>query len=46
MMNQNMTAVQALTEVRRQRDVHPNEGFLRQLADLDNLLRRERHRLL
>ena len=29
-------------QVRKQRDVRPNEGFLRQLADLDNKLRRDR----
>ena len=45
MMRQNMTAVEALTEVRRHREVRPNEGFLRQLADLDNKLRRERGQL-
>ncbi|XP_059078385.1 dual specificity protein phosphatase 3-like isoform X5 [Tigriopus californicus] len=46
MLKQNMTAVQALTEVRRHRDVRPNDGFLRQLADLDNKLRRERGQLM
>ena len=39
-----MTAVQALKEVRRYREVRPNDGFLRQLADLDNKLRKERER--
>eukprot|EP00095_Tigriopus_kingsejongensis_P007898 maker-scaffold132_size323655-snap-gene-0.10 protein:Tk07898 transcript:maker-scaffold132_size323655-snap-gene-0.10-mRNA-1 annotation:"dual specificity protein phosphatase 3" len=43
MIKRDMTAVQALTDVRRHRDVRPNDGFLRQLADLDNKLRRERH---
>jgi len=42
MLRQNMTAVQALTQVRKQRDVRPNDGFLQQLADLDNVLRQER----
>nr|ACO12051.1 Dual specificity protein phosphatase 3 [Lepeophtheirus salmonis] len=42
MLRQNMTAVEALTEVRKHRDIRPNDGFLRQLADLDNKLRRER----
>lgn len=42
MLRQNMTAVEALTEVRKHRDVRPNDGFLRQLAELDNKLRRER----
>ena len=45
MLRRDMTAVQALTEVRRHRDIRPNDGFLRQLADLDNRLRRERGRL-
>lgn len=45
MLRQNMTAVEALTEVRKHRDVRPNDGFLRQLADLDNKLRRERGQL-
>ena len=29
-------------QVRKYRDVRPNDGFLRQLSDLDNKLRRER----
>jgi len=45
MLRQNMTAVEALTECRRHREVRPNDGFLRQLADLDNKLRRERGQL-
>lgn len=45
MLRQNMTAVEALTAVRRYREVRPNDGFLRQLADLDNKLRRERGQL-
>ena len=45
MLRQNMTAVEALTEVRRHREVRPNDGFLRQLADLDNKLRRDRGQL-
>lgn len=45
MLRQNMTAVEALTSVRRFREVRPNDGFLRQLADLDNKLRRERGQL-
>ena len=40
-----MTAVQALQEVRRFREVRPNDGFLRQLADLDNKLRKEREKV-
>jgi len=42
MLRHQMTAVQALVEVRKNRDVRPNDGFLRQLADLDNKLRKER----
>ena len=45
MLRRDMTAVRALTEVRRHRDVRPNDGFLRQIADLDNKLRRERGQL-
>ena len=32
-------------QVRQHRDVRPNDGFLRQLAELDNKLRRERGEL-
>ena len=42
MIKLDMTAVDALVHVRRHRDVRPNDGFLRQLADLDNKLRKER----
>ena len=31
-----------LLQVRKNRDVRPNDGFLRQLAELDNKLRKER----
>jgi hypothetical protein len=34
------------TQVRKHRDVRPNDGFLRQLAELDNKLRRERGHLV
>ena len=37
-----MTAVEALTQIRKSRDCRPNDGFLVQLANLDNCLRRER----
>ena len=37
-----MTAPETLTLFRRQRDVRPNDGFLEQIAALDNELRRER----
>ena len=40
-----MTAMDALTVVRRHREVCPNDGFLKQLAELDNKLRRERGQL-
>jgi len=42
MLKKNMTAVEALLKVRESRDVKPNHGFLLQLADLDNNLRRQR----
>ena len=42
MLRHNMTAVEALVEVRKHRDVRPNDGFLRQLAELDNKLRKDR----
>ena len=45
MLRHNMTAVQALLQLRKHRDVRPNDGFLRQLAELDNKLRRERGEL-
>lgn len=46
MIRQNMTAIDALTVVRRHREIRPNDGFLKQLADLDNELRRERGQLI
>lgn len=42
MLRQHMTAEVALNEVRKHRAVRPNEGFLRQLAELDTRLKRER----
>jgi len=44
MLKRNMSALQALKEVRKHREVKPNDGFLRQLADLDNKLRKEREK--
>ncbi|XP_067001340.1 dual specificity protein phosphatase 3 [Anabrus simplex] len=44
MIKENMTAVEALRVVCKNRYIRPNDGFLRQLADLDNKLRRERAR--
>ncbi|KAL0107682.1 hypothetical protein PUN28_014766 [Cardiocondyla obscurior] len=42
MIKRNMLAVDAIRLIRANRDVHPNTGFLRQLAQLDNKLRRQR----
>jgi atypical dual specificity phosphatase len=42
MIVKKLSAVEALRTVRMHRDIHPNDGFLQQLADLDNELRRER----
>ncbi|XP_037919194.1 dual specificity protein phosphatase 13 isoform X2 [Hermetia illucens] len=42
MICRKMTAVEAIRTVRMRRDVRPNDGFLQQLADLDNELRRDR----
>ena len=38
-------ALAPVLQVRQHRDVRPNDGFLRQLAELDNKLRRERGEL-
>jgi len=46
MIMQNMTASEALTVVRRHREIRPNDGFLKQLAELDNELRRQRGQLI
>ncbi|XP_063859950.1 dual specificity protein phosphatase 3-like isoform X1 [Scylla paramamosain] len=45
MLKKNMTAVDAIQTLRRNRAIYPNDGFLRQLADLDNKLRKERSHL-
>lgn len=42
MINKKMSAADAIRTVRLRRDILPNVGFLEQLADLDNELRRER----
>lgn len=42
MINRKMSAAEAIRTVRMHRDIHPNEGFLQQLADLDNELKRDR----
>lgn len=41
MISRKMTAVDAIRKVRMRRDIRPNDGFLQQLADLDNELRRK-----
>ncbi|XP_055376683.1 dual specificity phosphatase 29 isoform X2 [Condylostylus longicornis] len=41
MISKKMTAVEAIRTVRMRRDIRPNDGFLQQLADLDNELKRE-----
>ena len=46
MLKKDMTALDALQEVRRHREIRPNDGFLRQLADLDNKLKKEREKKL
>lgn len=42
MIAKKMSASEAIRTVRAQREVRPNDGFLHQLADLDNELRREK----
>lgn len=42
MIKRDMTAKEALIQVKKNRNVFPNEGFLRQLADLDNTLVKQR----
>lgn len=37
-----MLCEDAIRLIRKSRDIHPNDGFLRQLAALDNQLRRRR----
>ncbi|CAH4030938.1 dual specificity protein phosphatase 13-like isoform X1 [Pieris brassicae] len=39
MIKRGMTLTEALALVRSRRDIHPNEGFIRQLRDLDRELR-------
>ncbi|XP_076044039.1 dual specificity protein phosphatase 3-like isoform X3 [Oratosquilla oratoria] len=40
MLKRNMTAVEALTTLRKNRQVYPNDGFLSQLSELDNSLQK------
>lgn len=42
MISKRMSAAEAIKTVRMHRDIRPNEGFVQQLADLDNELKRER----
>lgn len=42
LLRRDMTAVEALEEIRKHRDVRPNDGFLRQIAELDNKLSQQR----
>ena len=42
MIHLGMTSVEALTQIRKSRDCRPNDGFLEQLTNLDNCLRKER----
>ena len=45
MIKRGMTACEAIEQVRTRREIRPNNGFLEQLANLDNKLRRDRERL-
>lgn len=42
MICRKMSAIDAIRTIRLRRDIRPNDGFLHQLAELDNELRRER----
>ena len=42
MIHLGMTSVEALTLIRKSRDCRPNDGFLSQLSNVDNALRKER----
>ena len=42
MIKKGYSAAEAIRIVRERRSIHPNEGFLQQLAELDNKLKRER----
>ena len=44
MLKKNYSATQALQYMRNSREVQPNFGFLQQLADMDNGLRKDRYR--
>lgn len=42
MISRKMSATEAIRTVRMHRDINPNEGFIQQIADLDNELKRDR----
>ncbi|XP_066967751.1 dual specificity protein phosphatase 3 isoform X2 [Macrobrachium rosenbergii] len=42
MLKRNMSALEGLTTLRKNRAIFPNDGFLKQLAELDNNLRSQR----
>ena len=43
MIKLGMSAAEALRTVKKKRAIYPNEGFLQQLADLDNFLKKRRY---
>ena len=45
MLKKGMSAVDAIQALRQNRAICPNDGFLRQLADLDNKLNKEKSQL-
>lgn len=45
MLKKRMSAVEAIQTLRQNRAIYPNDGFLQQLADLDNKLKKERSQL-
>ncbi|XP_047494727.1 dual specificity protein phosphatase 3-like [Penaeus chinensis] len=45
MLKRRLGAQEALETLRKNRSIYPNDGFLNQLADLDNKLRKERGEL-
>ncbi|XP_050727602.1 dual specificity protein phosphatase 3-like [Eriocheir sinensis] len=45
MLKKRMSAVEAIQTLRQNRAIYPNDGFLQQLADLDNKLKKERSNL-
>lgn len=45
MLKKKMSAVEAIQTLRQNRAIYPNDGFLQQLADLDNKLKKEHSQL-